>query len=515
MKHAFDLALERLVSAADAGRRRAYVCPCCCGQVHLRSGTTKIAHFAHNPGEGTPLCEQYHPGSGNYGSPGGFYGEAGTPLFLHLHEDGTGWTLFFDLEPLSLAESRRSLPSVLAFEGLELHRPGSRPRKLRAESLWPGAGRTTVKVEPSRQHTTVNTVGQWPSGIRPNRWRSTLTGLSPNGVLFVPYRGGTFRRYDWATPVHWGDRVVLVGPAHCAPPGALDVVSLSTTSTAEGTWHAWLVRLPRSFDLTAYRWLSKFGITIGQRREKTRIVSPPIEYGAGGVPRFLLGDPIVVAPSPPAGVLAAESYATMNAKSLGRRRVAGSAPAYAVTAVESGALRIRTDAERDVARVDIVTEGDIELDISAAVWCVRHADGVLLPYTSHRFATRDVAPVLHSDIPALRYTVTAKLPDDRTESVRSVGSSAATDWIRQRVATATGIEIEAGNLGFLRLELPRSGRSRPAEPPPVHARRSNWPAAYALSLDTESNPVVPHWQIGTGRAAATRIRRLPNVGPWQ
>ncbi|QOW00166.1 hypothetical protein RCF27_07115 [Rhodococcus pyridinivorans] len=309
--------------------------------------------------------------------------------------------------------------------------------------------------------------------------------------------------------------MVLVGPAHCAPPGALDVDSLSTISTSEGTWHAWLVRLPRAFDSTTYRWLSKFGITVEQRREKTRIVSPPIEYGAGGAPRFLLGDPIVVAPSPQASVLAAESYATMNAKSLGRRRVAGSMPAYAVTAIESGALRLRTDAERDVARVDIVPEGDIESNLSAAVWCVRHADDVLLPYTSHRFATHEVGFVLHTDIPALRFSVTADFLDDRTESIRSADTTAATEWIRQRLAAATGIEIEAGNLGFLRLEFPRQTPHGEAGARPVRARRSNWPAAYALSSDTDSNPVVPHWQIGTSRAATTRIRRLPNVSPWQ
>ncbi|MHC3368200.1 hypothetical protein AAI421_08990 [Rhodococcus aetherivorans] len=514
MERAFDLALERLVSADDARRGRAYVCACCCGRVHPRSGS-KVPHFAHNPGEGTPLCDQYHPGSGNYGSPGGFYGEAGTPLFLHLHEDGTGWTLFFDLEPLSIAESHRALPSVLAFDGLELHRTGSRPRKLRAESLWPGAGRTTVKVEPSRQHTAVRTVGQWPSGIRPSRWRSTLTGLSPNGALFVPYRGGTFRRYDWATPVHWGDNVVLVGPVHCAPPGALDVVSLSTIATIEGTWHAWLVRLPRSFDSTAYRWLSKLGITIEQRREKTRIVSPPVEYGAGGVPRFLLGDPIVVAPSPQASVLAAESYATMNAKSLGRRRVGGSAPAHAVTAIESGVLRLRTDAERDVARVDVVTQCDIEPGVSAAVWCVRHADGVLLPYASHQFTTREVGFVIQTDIPALRFSITADFPDDRTESVRSTDSFAATEWIRQRLSAATGIEIDTGNLGFVRLNFSGPIPSRGMNETSVRNRRSNWPVAYALSSGPESNPSVPHWQIGTGRAAATRVRRLPNVSSWQ
>ncbi len=54
MDRAFDLTREQHVLAIDAQRHDGYVCPCCCGRVHLRDGMSKIAHFAHKKDEGTP-----------------------------------------------------------------------------------------------------------------------------------------------------------------------------------------------------------------------------------------------------------------------------------------------------------------------------------------------------------------------------------------------------------------------------------------------------------------------------
>ncbi|WP_160098389.1 competence protein CoiA family protein [Rhodococcus sp. T7] len=226
MRYAIDLTHEGLIAAVDAARRPGYLCPCCCGQVHLRSGMEKIAHFAHNPGEGTSLCEEYHPGSSNYGYPGDPLADGGVPLYLHLDPDGGQWTLFIELDPLFSNESRRSMPSLLAFDGVELHRPGSRPRRVPAVSLWPGSGRSAMTVTPSRQRSKLRTISRWVTGTPLERWRRQLAGIAPHGVLFVPYRGGTFRRYDWSTPVYWGDRVIVVGSARSAPPAALNPVPL-------------------------------------------------------------------------------------------------------------------------------------------------------------------------------------------------------------------------------------------------------------------------------------------------
>src|SRR5690606_7688368 len=52
------------LAAATRWRRRGFWCPVCKKAVHLRVGRVREPHFAHNPGEARPDCENYHPGIG-------------------------------------------------------------------------------------------------------------------------------------------------------------------------------------------------------------------------------------------------------------------------------------------------------------------------------------------------------------------------------------------------------------------------------------------------------------------
>ncbi|NMD97432.1 hypothetical protein HF877_18865 [Rhodococcus sp. BL-253-APC-6A1W] len=512
MDRAFDLTREQQVLAVDAQRHDGYVCPCCCGHVHLRDGMSKIAHFAHNKDEGTPLCEQYHPSSSRYGHARDPMLEGHTPLLLRLHSDGSRWTLFIELESLALEETKRTVPSLLAFDGLTLHRAGATLRKIRAESLWPGSGCSAVAVQPSRESNSIRTIGKWPNGIRPERWRTQIAGLSPTGTLFVPHRGGAFRRYDWATAVRWGDAVVAVGPARATPPNTLDITTLESSATAENTWHAWLVRLPKSFNSAARRWLAGFGVArIEQRTTRTRLVTPAVEYGPGGVPRYYLGEPVIVAPSPQAHVLAAESHATFNAKSLKRSRTSPTVPVCFITAIESGPLRIRTDTKGDAFQAEIITESVTAEPTSLPLWSLRFDDQVLPPYSKQQVPNRAGTLRIGTTIPALRFSVTAVAHDKTIESAWDAEATAAAEWITQRLSNSVEIEVRAGNLGFVRLH-PEQPAMRMVEPQDTSLRRRlAWREVYKLSAAQADDPTFPHWEIHRRRGPSDRMNRLPKV----
>ncbi|KAF0246872.1 MAG: hypothetical protein FD180_231 [Planctomycetota bacterium] len=49
--------------AETAFRSFTYQCPVCGGTVHPRKGAIRVHYFAHNPNQGSPACELYHPGS--------------------------------------------------------------------------------------------------------------------------------------------------------------------------------------------------------------------------------------------------------------------------------------------------------------------------------------------------------------------------------------------------------------------------------------------------------------------
>ncbi|WP_156665261.1 competence protein CoiA family protein [Rhodococcus phenolicus] len=520
MDRAFDLTREQHVLAIDAQRHDGYVCPCCCGRVHLRDGMSKIAHFAHKKDEGTPLCEEYHPGSNRYGHARDPMLDGYSPLLLRLHSDRNRWSLFIDLESLTLEEAERTVPSVLAFDGLTLHRAGTAPRKIRAASLWPGSGRSSVLVQPSRESSIIQTSGKWPNGIRPDRWRTQLAGLSPKGTLFVPHHGGAFRRYDWATAVRWGDTVVAVGPARAMPPNTLDITTLDSTATAENTWHAWLVRLPKSFNSAARRWLAGFGVArIEQRTTRTRLATPAVEYGPGGVPRYLLGEPIVVVPSPQAHVLAAESHATFNAKSLRRSRTTPPVPACFVSAIESGPLRIRTDTTGDAFQTEIITESVTAEPTSVPLWSLRFNDQLLPPYSTQQVPNQADTLRIGTTVPALRFSVTAVAGDNTIESSWDAEASAAAEWIMQRLSDSVEIEVRAGNLGFVRLHthqsatpVSRSRLMRGVESQDRSTRsRMAWREAYKLSVDHADEPTDPHWEIRRRRGPSDPTNPLHKV----
>lgn len=115
MEYAFNEVTGRLESAAKVSFSWRYVCPVCKARVLHRSGVTRKPHFAHWPGMGSPECEMFVPGLGQY-----VQGQASATLEKQRMElrlvipaigtDRAGWSLELVLPPC------RECPATLSLD---------------------------------------------------------------------------------------------------------------------------------------------------------------------------------------------------------------------------------------------------------------------------------------------------------------------------------------------------------------------------------------------------------------
>lgn len=509
MDYAYDLTRQVLVKALGATRHPGYVCPTCNAEVVYNGGDIKVPYFSHKSGKASPDCDLYHPGSG----PGGYRDHpthSDPPLYLHFHDDQ--WLLYIVLTPLAGADSRYSTPSELLSAGLELQQKGSPPYRLSASVLWPGHGGNTIPVRPSRHERRINSTGKWPARVKRTRWQQVLGGIPPRGALFVSVRGGAFRRYDWSTPVFWGDGVVLVSGAEARPPSHIHARRMPS-KTIEGTeWFAWSITLPSKSNQSVRSWLDIFGVTIETRHNRTRVLTPPMEYGSDGVPHFFLGDPIAAVPAAEATVIAAHS-GTMSAVRVARSR--GRALIYAIRAVESGPMNIRTNASRDSTHLQVITETSVPMDNFAPAWSVVYGDTRIYPYTTHHANSRTAPLKIMSDIRYLGFQATAHYSSNREDRLHSGSMLDVTGWLAAHLANAAYVTIDAGNLGHVRINFTTSSQVAPTADVIEDVRdRPTWETAYAIASDAASDPTLPHWRVRNRNVRPARRKGRFMVIEW-
>lgn len=490
MQFAFDLITGHLVDAGTIDRRPGFACPHCLVQVFLRSGRHRTPHFAHQPGEGSLLCEEYHPGSSRQGQADASLTETGASLCLSVHENDDEWELFIDFDEISAAESAGTLLSLLSSDSIEIRGPGPM-RALPAADLWPGTGRNIVRIGPSRRGTSVHPVGRWPSNIRQRRWEVAFAGIGAEGALFVRFRGGSYRRVRGTAPVCWGERVVLVSTSD-APLPVQQAHRLRPLSNTEGTWYAWAVDLPGREDPTLARWLRSFGAIAVPRVSRTQLINVPTTYSAGGVPAFAPGDPIIVAAHSRAEVLVAESDGDVHATAVdGIDRVRH----FAVWTDAPGPMRFRTKTQGDILSIDVVAEVDSPPDGLASPWSVVYGDTVIAPFTTHRSPRSDLDARVQSCIPTLRFTLSAHSSSSPSTTVHRADSATATQFLRDHAHRAREIEIDAGNLGFVRLAFGADQARDPISDKRSRRMRPTWATAHAIAADQSGDSSTPHWRI--------------------
>ncbi len=222
-----------------------------------------------------------------------------------------------------------------------------------------------------------------------------------------------------------------------------------------------------------------------------------------------------------AHVLAAESHATFNAKSLRRSRTTPPPvpPACFVSAIESGPLRIRTDTTGDAFQTEIITESVTAEPTSVPLWSLRFNDQLLPPYSTQQVPNQADTLRIGTTVPALRFSVTAVAGDNTIESSWDAEASAAAEWIMQRLSDSVEIEVRAGNLGFVRLHthqsatpVSRSRLMRGVESQDRSTRsRMAWREAYKLSVDHADEPTDPHWEIRRRRGPSDPTNPLHKV----
>src|SRR5262245_61505231 len=215
MRFAKDRGTGKIVAAEEA-RRSAFSCPSCRSRVFLRAGTEREAHFAHYAGEGSPDCEEYHPGF--------FGGGARDPaehrpaergcedrpesLGLAVALDGQEWDLLLRLPEVPTEELGAASLATLSRARVDVFCGGSRVGTVPALDRRPGVGMARAEVPPSLQQYRCLASGQWPDGIKLERWAGSAPGLSAVGTLFR-LRSGEWTRLRDRSLVEWSETLLL------------------------------------------------------------------------------------------------------------------------------------------------------------------------------------------------------------------------------------------------------------------------------------------------------------------
>lgn len=288
----------RIVAASDASRWRSYVCPRpgCGGRVSLRAGSDRRAHFAHFPGEGTPACDEYHPGAWTGPSlspvPPTAVEEEPATLGLVLHELDGVWALNLRLPEIPRDELGVAGLETLRAALVDVSTGQRRHVQVSALDLRPGVGAARVLVPPSIQEYRTEPVGTWPATIDRRRWGLRSRGLQATGTLFR-LRQGEWTRLVADSAVHQGETLMLLAERRCPPPQEMPCTLHFRTSSGGMHWACWELQIPDELDSVG-PWLSRLGHVLVPRPWELTLVTPAREFTEDGTPAFWLGDTAIL-----------------------------------------------------------------------------------------------------------------------------------------------------------------------------------------------------------------------------
>lgn len=508
MYRAWDRLADVIVSASMAVVEPRYYCPRCLSPAHLRRGAYRADHFAHNQGGANPDCEDYHPGSGAVGSDAA----SDRRLGLRLSLDGSGkWALFVEFPEIPVDECRSGSLRSLQSAHVKISGGGrDYDRVISGTDLWPGAGRNVLRVQPTHDDTTTVSGGTWPNAIHRRRWAKTLPGLDPYGVVFVRSFGGAFQRYDESMPVWWGQDVILIRVRGAAPPAHLNPHALETVSVLGEVWRGWRVALPKSYHPSFSDWLWSLGVVVSSSRERSRLVTPPHEYSGAGRAQYPVGSSVAVQPDEAAEVIASELDGHFSAYAVGTGRYAAAGQVCEVIGAVPGAASVRTDSRVDVLRFDLADTTAGSFGVPKQVWTVEFDGAELRPFNTYRFGARDKPVQIRTSMPNITFTLRATVDSGGPRTLVSADAESANEWIDRNSKVAKSIEIDCGNLGFIRIEfdsaVPERSDSSGDKVADGRKRYWRWSTAYAINADQSRDFSVPHWQASTTRQHVT-VRR--------
>ena len=247
VQHAID-GYGALVSATKGRRYRRYRCPLCKQRVHLRDGPRRAAHFAHNPGEGDPDCENYHPASGTT-----FYEDSSDSTRIRASH-----ALYMVIDPALAYRPRWHLEILVpASPGVRgavrvVDSPHGEVR-LQCRELFDGAVRAEVRPQFSEYRLE-------PMGVSDRRYEERLevgtSGLAAHLATAFEIGSTVSRRMPEGKPLGWGGSYALVWPEQLplpSPPHA----TWSELAPHRG-WEAAILELPTTEFREIQRWADRF-----------------------------------------------------------------------------------------------------------------------------------------------------------------------------------------------------------------------------------------------------------------
>jgi len=306
--YAKDLRSGKIVAAKDASKVRAYVCarPGCGGRVYLPHVVVQRPHFRHYPGEGTPACDEYHPGLGYGGDKPArqiaAVEEDPCELGLLLAQVDGRWGLGLRLPEIPREELGELSVSALRPALIDIYSGSERIVQVSALDLRPGVGVARVDVVPTLERFRTQPSGSWPDSIHKERWLLESRGLRAKGALFRLRRGEWMRLLE-GSGVHHAEALLVLADGRCAPPKGIVSQTHHGISGGGSQWTIWEVRLPSVPVADVIGWLAQLGHEFVPRSWGLDFATPPRAYAEQGIPVFWLDDAPVVtleAPQPSA-----------------------------------------------------------------------------------------------------------------------------------------------------------------------------------------------------------------------
>jgi hypothetical protein len=342
----------------------------------------------------------------------------------------------------------------------------TRKGSISALDLRPGVGSACVDVSPGLQTFRTNPGGSWPRSIDLQRWKLESRGLEAKGVLFR-LRGGRWTRLRANSGVQYGETLLILADERCAIPSSVIAGQLDRILSDGLTWQILELHFPNGIVPAVEDWVIRLGHEMINRAWKLELLSLPRCYSERGQPVFWVGDcPVAKLQAPePGDVAIASLHIGSNIHSINVE--AGSSASTGVS------IGVRTACS---ARLVIIGIRDLTLDlhfipsptsasrISDAANC---AQRLRIQIGSQVFeawkSTSNKIPAPMGEMPeplvtlgdnSNRASVTL-WERGKQRTVRGLNSRGVAKVIGDSLLSVERVEVEAGNLGRLVMDLER------------------------------------------------------------
>lgn len=274
MDLAIDAYSKKHVHAASAQRGRDYRCPTCRAPVHLRRGTYREAHFAHDPGQGRPECDLYHFSDSLLGltwedpvsnPPAEILPRQRLSLWLNVHLPTGRNPASWSMEVLVPKSPGRA--GTLTFDG------GADGLRVELSCLRLSAGAINCPVNLNAADFRVSWVSRDVDRHFAQAVQERIAGLDPlSANVFSAGRGS---RQERASVLNWGGSYYLVYRAE----RLTDVPSeIATAALADHKdWSCVLVTLPSAADPDISAWFDAHtALSIMPAKQQWGITAPSL-----------------------------------------------------------------------------------------------------------------------------------------------------------------------------------------------------------------------------------------------